>query len=424
MMTAATELGVLEELLRLPATDLRTALTHACDLVASALHADKVDAFLHDPYRDSLVAVGSSNQPLSSLQKNLGLDVLPVANGGRVVWVFQTGATTATGHLEDDPDEIRGIKEALGVRSQIGVPLDVGAARRGVLMIGSRRPDAFGERDASFAAVVSRWVGLVAHRAELVQSIAESAREDGRRAVAEELMTVLAHDIRNHISPIAMRVGMLQRRAVRAGRADDARDAELVQRTVSRLETLVSEILDVARIDQGVFQMERRPFDLGALVGETAVTLSSPAHPIVAKIAERVVVAADPSRVRQCIENLLSNAIKHSPVTVTITVIVEKRRVGRGEVALVHVVDEGPGIAPELLGTIFDRFVAAPRSGGSGLGLGLHLARSIARIHGGELSVESTVGQGARFTLTLPCDGACDDERASDRDGEGRSQMH
>ncbi len=78
-------LETLERLLELPAADLQVTLTHATDLVARALAADKVDAFLYDPARDSLVAISSSNQPLSALQRRHGLDVLPLANGGRVV---------------------------------------------------------------------------------------------------------------------------------------------------------------------------------------------------------------------------------------------------------------------------------------------------------------------------------------------------
>jgi hypothetical protein len=70
---------------------------HATDLIAEALRADKVDAFLYDPTRDALEAVGSSNQPLSALQRKHGLDFLPIANGGRVVWVFQNWKTYVTG---------------------------------------------------------------------------------------------------------------------------------------------------------------------------------------------------------------------------------------------------------------------------------------------------------------------------------------
>src|SRR5437868_326448 len=111
-------LGALEELVRLPGADLMLTLTKASDVLARALDADKVDTFLLDPARASLVAVGSSLQPLSQMQRALGLDVLPIANGGRVVWVYETGKTFLTGRLREDREELRGIKESLKIESK------------------------------------------------------------------------------------------------------------------------------------------------------------------------------------------------------------------------------------------------------------------------------------------------------------------
>src|SRR5690348_10041441 len=99
-------LETLEKLLEIPAADLDLALAEACDRIAEALDADKVDAFLHDASRDSLVALGSSHQPLTALQKKAGLDVLPIANAGRVVHVFTTGNTYVHGHVESDLEEL------------------------------------------------------------------------------------------------------------------------------------------------------------------------------------------------------------------------------------------------------------------------------------------------------------------------------
>src|SRR3954467_1159929 len=102
-------LVTLQRLLEIPAADLQSALTHATNALAEALQADKVDAFLYDERRDSLVAVGTSTQPLSNLQKKLGLDVLPLSNGGRVVYVYKTGEVFRTGDLQQDPEELKGI---------------------------------------------------------------------------------------------------------------------------------------------------------------------------------------------------------------------------------------------------------------------------------------------------------------------------
>src|SRR4051812_42194782 len=173
-------LDVLEQLLELPAGDLKSTLAHVSDVIARASGSDKVDAFLYDRDRDSLVAVGSSTQSLSMLQRELGLDVLPLTNGGRVVHVFKTGRTYMNGHLDADPEELPGIKEGLKIKSKLGVPLEVGGERRGMMMLASLQPEFFTPDDARFMETAGRWVGVVAHRAELAQTIARNAAEQGR----------------------------------------------------------------------------------------------------------------------------------------------------------------------------------------------------------------------------------------------------
>jgi two-component system OmpR family sensor kinase len=306
---AERQLKLLEALLRMPSGNLAATLSHVSDLVAEATGADKVDAFLYDPARDSLVAVGSSTQPLSARQRQLGLDVLQISNGGRTVSVYRTGETFVTGRLDQDADELKGIREALGVRSEIGVPLEVGGERRGMLMIASVSPDFFSAEDVRFAESLGRWVSILAHRAELAEQIARNAAEQGRRAGAEELVTVLAHDLRNYLQPLHMRLELLRMRAQRDGRKDDAGDADGAAKAVLRLGGLISDILDVARIDQGVFQIQREFLDVGALVRDTAGLLSSAEHPVnvTVQAGEAVRAPADPRRIRQCLENIIAN---------------------------------------------------------------------------------------------------------------------
>src|SRR6478752_376716 len=95
-------LRTLQQLLAIPGADLESALTHATDALTQALEADKVDAFLYDEARDSLVAVGASTQPLSALQRRLGLDVIAVSNGGRSAMVYQTGERYHSGRVHED----------------------------------------------------------------------------------------------------------------------------------------------------------------------------------------------------------------------------------------------------------------------------------------------------------------------------------
>ena len=97
--------------------------------------------------------------------------------------------------------ELAGVREALGVRSEIGVPLDVGGRRRGMVMVASQKPDYFDDADVEFVATAARWVGLVAERSQMIEAMKRKAVDDSRNATAEELITVLSHDLRNYLSP-------------------------------------------------------------------------------------------------------------------------------------------------------------------------------------------------------------------------------
>jgi two-component system, OmpR family, sensor kinase len=229
----------------------------------------------------------------------------------------------------------------------------------------------------------------------------------GRRAAAEELMTVLAHDLRNYLQPLHLRLELLRRRAERDDRTDDAGDAQAAGKALARLGHLVSDLLDVARIDQGLFDLRPQLFDLGEMVRETAQALSTPERSVSVTLenGEQMILLGDAARLRQCVENIVANAVQKSPPNASVSVFVRLQKVRPdGARALVEVVDQGPGIPQDILPRLFDRFVTRNAGGarGGGLGLGLYLAKRIAEEHGGDLIAESPPGSGARFCLTLP----------------------
>ena len=124
-------LATLERLLELPATEVKVTLGQAAQLIAEVLAADKVDIFFHDNTNETLVALGTSDTPMGRKQKAIGLDRLPMANGGRVVEVFLTGISHLTGHADQDPKELPGIKVSLGIRSSAITVLEAGTQHRG-----------------------------------------------------------------------------------------------------------------------------------------------------------------------------------------------------------------------------------------------------------------------------------------------------
>ena len=397
----ARALVTLQRLLEIPAGDLKTALIHASNAMADAFAADKVDAFLYDDTRDSLVAGGSSTQPLSNLQRNLGLDVLPLSNGGRSVQVYKTRTVFRDGNVQADPEELRGIREGLKIRSQLGVPLEIGAKLRGIVLVVSLKPDYFSESDEAFVKSAAAWVGMVAHRAELTKEISRNAVEQGRRAAAEELVTVLAHDVRNYLAPISGWLSVMRHYADERQDRQAQDHAEAALRGVKGLSKLVSDLLDVARIDRGLFDLDLDSVDLVAIAREAADMLSAADHPILVTAAGPILVTADRARLRQCLDNLISNAVTHSPRGAPVNVFVERWEIEGKTWGRLAVIDEGPGVPEHLIPHIFERFMSGRVKSG-GVGLGLYLANRIAQAHGGDIAVESAAGKGARFVLRIP----------------------
>jgi two-component system, OmpR family, sensor kinase len=220
------------------------------------------------------------------------------------------------------------------------------------------------------------------------------------RAAAQELLTVLAHDLRNHLTPLQGRLDLIRRRAMREGRGEYLRDSEHAVRTVDRLRRLIDDLLDVSRLERGLFFINLRPIDVAALARDTAEQFAGGDATIELALPGPVMAYADPDRLQQALENLLANAVGHSAQGGVVRVEVsETTRDAQAWIEL-RVVDHGPGIPAALLPRLFDCFATGP--GSVGLGLGLYLAKHIAAAHGGTLGVDSELGHGARFVLVWP----------------------
>ncbi len=393
-------LTLLQALLAIPATEVKSALNQAGQLVAEAFDADKVDVLLHDAATETLVAVGVSETPMAAHERASGLDRLPLANGGRVVDVFQTGQPYLHGHVDQDAAVLPGFRVELGIRSMVAVPIEVNGTRRGCLSLASARAGVFRDEQLPTFQAVAHWVGLVLHQAELVERVAAETAERTRQRAADELIAVLAHDFQNHLTPLYSGIQLLLRGANREGRTTEARTARLVEESAKRLRGLVEDLLDSSRLERGLFALALQEVDLAELARETAGVLASADAPIRVWAAQPVPLVVDPARIREALENLLANAQKHTPQGVAVLLEVTTRREADGEWAVLHVRDEGPGVPPDVMPRLFTRFGAGP--GSSGLGLGLYLAHGIARAHGGTLNVNTALGQGASFYLALP----------------------
>jgi signal transduction histidine kinase len=387
-------LTMLERLLELPTNDVNSTLYQTTQLVSEVLAADKVEAFLHDTATDALVAPGTHHIPVEMRQDTTSMDQLLLVNGGRIVEVFLSGVPYLSGHADQDSDGLA------GMQSEIATIFQVGAQHRGVLLASSSRPEFFSEQDLHFLEAVARWVGIVIHRAELVKRMRQEAVEQGRRLAAEELLTIMAHDLRNYLTPLRGRLELIEQRAYREGREQDMHDVIAASKTFHLLERVISDLLDVARLNQGIFTIHPQHMNLVHLVYEVVPAFSGPETPISIYAPQEAVLSGDPDRLRQVLENLLANAIKYAPKHTPITVQVGRERRMDGPWILLTVSNEGPGIPPELSAQFLRPFTAGMTT--TGLGLGLYLAHRIAEAHFGTLTVDSPAGQGVQVTLGLP----------------------
>jgi signal transduction histidine kinase len=179
---------------------------------------------------------------------------------------------------------------------------------------------------------------------------------------------------------------------------------EDIDEEITHMTSIVEDLLLLARSDSGAVELDRVSLDLGDVAADGASALSKPATDRGVRVEvdpQPAVIAGDPARLRQLVMILVDNAIRHSPADGRVGVQV---RADGGGAALV-VEDDGPGIRPEDLPHLFERFYRAQGAPGGGTGLGLAIASWIVNRHGGRIEVANRAEGGARFVVHLPAAG-------------------
>lgn len=220
----------------------------------------------------------------------------------------------------------------------------------------------------------------------------------------DEVLAVVSHDLRSPLSTVSMGASML-RRSLSASGAERASDLDLVlriERACKSMNRLIEDLLDASRLDGGTFVVVPRATAAGDLVHEAveaaAVAASSRRVSVSVGEVERFRVMADRSRVLQLFSNLVGNAMKFTPPGGEVVVSAERV----GESGRFTVRDDGRGIPREHLPRLFDRYWKGGGDNPGGHGLGLYIARGIVEAHRGRIEVQSEVGRGTSFAITLP----------------------
>ena len=258
---------------------------------------------------------------------------------------------------------------------------------------------------------------------ELGQAFNQMAQTIGRQeTLRRNLMADIAHELR---TPLTVIRGDLE--GLLDGVLQPTPEAlASLQEEALLLSRLVDDLRALAQAEAGQLRLERRPTDVGELLrgvvasldlqaeahGQTLVLEPAPA-PAPGGRGALPLADADPQRLRQVVANLVWNALRHTPsgtrVTVRAALTPGPSPKGRGEI-LISVADDGPGIAPDELAHVFDRFWRGKRAGGEGSGLGLAIANELVRAHGGRMWADSRPGQGlscppgqgSTFYFTIP----------------------
>jgi signal transduction histidine kinase len=276
-------------------------------------------------------------------------------------------------------------------RNQITVPLPAAGRVVGYLSVVGPPGRLYTEREIEVFEELGRRCAIALENARLYRC----AQADVR--AREEFLAVAAHEIRGPISAIRLAV-----EALRYEVAESATLIDIIDREEHRLASLVDELLDLGRVQSGNLQLDLEPVDLAALVREVAARmkpdLARSGSVLTISGAQTVIGQWDPLRLDQVVKNLLSNANKFGlgkPIEIELRSTTQR--------AVLTITDHGIGIPGDRLSAVFKPFErAVPARHYGGLGLGLHIVRSIIAGLGGTIDVHSQVGEGTSFVIELP----------------------
>jgi light-regulated signal transduction histidine kinase (bacteriophytochrome) len=243
----------------------------------------------------------------------------------------------------------------------------------------------------------------VARRAIEVDLEQQIARAEEAVRARDDLVAVVSHDLKNPVNVILMAANVLRLQMQEHSTAGALATLDRVERAAQWMTVLITDLLDLSKIEAGRFRVAPGPCDARALVDD-AVALHRPIADersvrLESEAVEWVRVLADRDRIFQVLGNLLGNAIKFTPRGGVVRVATGTA----GGFTRFEVRDEGPGIAPHLAPHVFDRYWQGPLARlRQGSGLGLYIAKGLVEAHGGRIWVESAVGVGSTFYFTVP----------------------
>jgi signal transduction histidine kinase len=396
--------------------DVDTTLRAVSAYAAQVTQSDSASLFLYDEARNRSEVCASHNTPEEYLkaieshqpaghteatqEPTFGLSLIAKVVRERVP--VQIPDAEADTHQPN-----RDLYLRWGYRALLGVPVLHGPRVVGALSVRRKRVGEFSPREVELVTTFARQAAVAIVNARLFSEIQEKASQlEAASRHKSEFLANMSHELRTPLNAI---MGFSEVLLERMFGALNEKQAEFVQDILGsgrHLLSLINDILDLSKVEAGRMDLHLAPFNL-PLVIEGAVNLvreRAGRHGITLSLAVDDAlgeVVADERKVRQVLLNLLANAVKFTPDGGRIEVTAGRKGTG----VELAVTDTGIGIAPEDRVAIFEEFRQVggpPGQKREGTGLGLALAKRFVELHGGTIGVQSAVGQGSTFTVTLP----------------------
>jgi signal transduction histidine kinase len=294
-------------------------------------------------------------------------------------------------------------KDRTRLRYSLGLPLSwAGEEFMGALVFIRFGGPSFKPDQIRLSEFIAVHVAQLLGHTHLVQRVASLEAEHRLNRLQEDFIATVSHELLTPLGFIKGYATTLLRDDIDWDDSTRNEFLTIIDDEADRLHELIENLMDSSRLQAGTLRMSFQPIRLDTFLKDMVLRAGSRNEDIQIYLdlkVNRLQVQADPTRLAQVFDNLLTNAIKYAPGSrVMIILAVEENQ------AYITVSDNGPGIAPEHLKNLFDRFFRVPSENVTvrGTGLGLYICRRIVQAHGGEIMVESVVGEGTTFQIHLP----------------------
>ena len=405
---AAERLGVLSEASRMFAEadpDEQEGLDALATLVAERVRDFCVVALTSDDGDDLRFAAFHHRDPEARALLAPLLASVPVKRDRGMFGVIASGEPLFLPVIAPETAEASSVPgfeayySRYGIHSLIVAPLRIKERVIGAVGLSRSQPgDPYTEDDLELVLDLASRAALAIRNAQLFARVQREAKD------REEVMAIVAHDLRSPLGVIAAAGELLTSLASGNAQGERLRTvAGRIQRAAQRMDDLITNVLDATRIESGRIQVKPAPVDAKSLLDQAieAMTPAAQEKGVDLRHAEPpqgLECRGDEGRILQVFSNLIGNAIRFTPKGGK----VELRVATDGAMVRFVVTDTGSGIAEETLPRIFDRYFKGTDAPRAGTGLGLYIARGIVEAHGGRIWVESAAERGSTFAFTLP----------------------